>query len=163
VWLLSFAPANPNTEVVSESRQQRRARERKEAKLARRPPAPVPEASASTSNKRIIDIELNRIVLDDDPSDIYVAWAVEWGIRDDSVGTEDNSEDLAELVEGVLSDLRSMAEDYELELEWIVGRDPPAGKTISAEIADLGVKLPSTLISQRSKSTPGIHALPHGH
>ncbi|MGH8420787.1 MAG: hypothetical protein ACRER3_00335 [Pseudomonas fluorescens] len=130
---------------MTESRQQRRARERKEAKLARRPASPPPGTPDPEPRNRIIDIQLSRIVLDDDPDDIYVAWAAEWGIRDDREGTEDNSQDLTQLVEWIRADLRPMAERYELKLEWFVGGDAPEGKTVWDEIARLGVQLPSTV------------------
>jgi hypothetical protein len=94
----------------------------------------------------VIEVELNRIVLDDDPTDIYVAWHAEWGIRDGSMGIEESSEDVAELVACVLSDLRPMTDDYAMKLEWIVGGNPPSGKTVREEIADLSVRLPDVVL-----------------
>ncbi|SFW11459.1 hypothetical protein [Amycolatopsis australiensis] len=130
---------------MSETRQQRRARQRREAKDATRPGPRPPAASGGTAAKRerIIDVELNRTLFDDDPADVYVSWHAEWGIRDDSTGTEDSSEDLAELVAAVLEDLRSMAEHNTVRVEWTIGGDPPEGSTIEAEIAALGVTLPN--------------------
>lgn len=92
--------------------------------------------------ERVVEVELNRMVFDDDPTDTYVSWHAEWGLRDSDVGTEDSSEDLAELVEAVLVDVRSMTDRYPVRLEWTVGGDPPEGTTIEAEIGELGVRLP---------------------
>jgi hypothetical protein len=85
---------------VSESRQQLRARERREAKEATRPGPRIPEApeTAAVKQDRVVEVEPNRIVFDDDPAEVYVSWHAEWGLRDSSVSTEDSSEDLAALV-----------------------------------------------------------------
>lgn len=97
--------------------------------------------------ERVVEVELNRTVFDDDPDDVYVSWHAEWGLRDDSTGTEDSSEDLAELVAAVLEDLRPMTDRYTVRLEWTVDGDPPEGTTIEAEIAGLGVQLPNEVVA----------------
>jgi hypothetical protein len=107
----------------------------------------VAPGGAAVKRERIIDVELNRTLFDDDPADVCVSWHAEWGIRDDSVGTEDSSENLAELVAAVLEDLRSMAERYTVRVEWTVSGDPPEGSTVEAEIASLGVALPTEVVA----------------
>jgi hypothetical protein len=132
---------------VSESRQQRRARERREAKEATRPGPRIPEApeTAAVKQDRVVEVELNRMVFDDDPAEVYVSWHAEWGLRDSSVGTEDSSEDLAALVESVLSDQRSMTDRYIVRLEWTLGGDPPEGETVDEAVVELGVRLPEVV------------------
>jgi hypothetical protein len=53
--------------------------------------------------------------LPDDPSD--VTWTATWGLRDASVGTEDSSEDLAELVTSILADARLLGDQYDVRIE----------------------------------------------
>uniref|UniRef100_UPI003F496B6E hypothetical protein n=1 Tax=Amycolatopsis sp. CA-096443 TaxID=3239919 RepID=UPI003F496B6E len=133
---------------MSESRQQRRARERREAKDATRPgpnsPA-APQEDRGAKRERVVDIELYRLVIAYSPAEVEVSWSAEWGLRDDGIGTEDSSEDLAELVDAVLEDLRPLAERYTLRLEWELGGDPPKGKTLEEAVAEWGVTLPETL------------------
>lgn len=97
--------------------------------------------------EQVVEVELNRMVFDTDPADTYVSWHAEWGLPDDSVGIEDSSEDLAELVAGVLEDLRPMAERHTVRLEWTIGGDRPDSTTIEAEIAGLGVQLPHEVLA----------------
>lgn len=126
---------------MSESRQQRRSRERAEAKAASRP-GPTP-AGEPVRTSRVLEVELDRIAGDEDDPD-YVAWAATWGLREDSVGHEDSSENLSKLVEAILHDARaSWGERYELRIEWIVGGDAPAGRTVDDAIAATGITLPS--------------------
>ncbi|WP_409496734.1 hypothetical protein [Amycolatopsis sp. cmx-11-12] len=82
-------------------------------------------------HERVIDIELYRTVFND-PGETYVSWGAEWGLRDDSVGTEDSSEDVA----AVLEDLRLLADCYTVRLEWQLGGDPPEGKTVADAVAE---------------------------
>lgn len=127
-------------DMASESRQQRRARERSEVKAATRP-------GVRTLPKRelIIDVELHR-GMHDDSYGIYVSWYAEWGVRDDSSGVEDSSEDLAELVEGILEDARRWADRYSVRLVWTLEGDEPDGKTIADAVAELGVTLPKVVV-----------------
>lgn len=147
---LQRSPTGVDTAAVSESRQQRRARERREAKHATRPrphiqhPAGTPDTSGAPQ-QRVVEIELNRMVFNDDPADTYVTWHAEWGLRGDDVGIEDSNDDLAELVSSVLQDLRQRAERDTLRLEWELGGDPPTGKTVADAVADGGVQLPHAL------------------
>lgn len=132
---------------MSESRQQRRARERREAKAATRPGpniTPAAPESLGVKRERVVDIELYRTVFDD-PGETYVSWGAEWGLRDDSVGTEDSNENLAELIDAILEDLRPLAERYTLRLEWDLDGDPPEGKTVADAVAEWGVTLPAVL------------------
>lgn len=130
---------------VSESRQQRRARERRAAKEATRAgpntPAAPPERREA-KRERVVDIELYRLVIAYGPAEIEVSWSAEWGLRDDGIGTEDSNENLAELVEAVLEDLRPLSERYTLRLEWELGGDPPKGKTLEDAVAERDVTLP---------------------
>jgi hypothetical protein len=95
--------------------EQHRARERRKIKEATRPGPRIPEApeTAAVKQDRVVE------VFDDDPAEVYVSWHAEWGLRDRFVSTEDSSEDLAALVESVLSDLRSMTDRYIVRLEWV--------------------------------------------
>ncbi|UKD50938.1 hypothetical protein L3Q65_01180 (plasmid) [Amycolatopsis sp. FU40] len=134
---------------MSESRQQRRARERREAKEALRPnptlaapPPSEPEAS-EVNQERAVEIDLYRTV-SDDPGDASVSWDAEWGLSDDSV-TEDCSEDLAELVDAIVENLRPLAERCALRLEWDLYGDPPEGKTLKDAVAECKVTLPEVL------------------
>lgn len=91
--------------VMSESRQQRRARERAEAKGSRPGPRLTPSpvlVSGAPRTPQVLEVDLGRYVALDDPT--YVSWVATWGLREDSVGTEDSSEDLAELVSGIVED-----------------------------------------------------------
>jgi hypothetical protein len=45
----------------------------------------------------VVEVELFRTVSDEGTDDMNVTWGAEWGLRDDSSGVEDSSEDLAEL------------------------------------------------------------------
>ncbi|MDT8913631.1 hypothetical protein [Amycolatopsis sp. PS_44_ISF1] len=74
-----------------------------------------------------------------------MSWTAEWGIRDDSPGVEQGSENLGELVAVILDDLRSRACHSIIRLEWTFEGDPPEKTTIENEIARLGVALPATV------------------
>ncbi|WP_410646522.1 hypothetical protein [Amycolatopsis sp. cmx-4-54] len=133
---------------MSESRQQRRARERREAKEATRlgpSITPAPPDNVEMRREQVVDIELYRLVIAYSPAEVEVSWSAEWGLRDDGIGTEDSSEDLAELVAAVLEDLRPLAERRTLRLEWELGGDPPKGTTLEDAVAEWGVTLPQTL------------------
>lgn len=120
----------------SESRQQRRARERSERKdAARSGPNPPPRPA------KVMEIDLARYE-GQDAAGAYVSWSAEWGLHDSSSGTEDSDEDLPTLVARILADIRSTAERYELRLEWTLTGDARAGKTLEQEVAELGVQLP---------------------
>lgn len=129
---------------MSESRQQRRSRERAEAKTARRPgPASTTETARPS---RVLEVALDRIVVDDAADPDPVSWSAAWGLREDSVGHEDSSENLPELIEAILDDARtSWGQRYELRIEWIVGGDAPEGQTVDDAVAATGSTLPSTL------------------
>lgn len=95
--------------------------------------------------QRVIDIELHRVVFDDDPADTYVSWHAEWGLRGSSSGTEHSSEDLTELVTSVTNDARRMYDRSTLHLEWALDGDAPAGQTVADAVAECDVQLPKTL------------------
>jgi hypothetical protein len=98
-------------------------------------------ATANAAGPRPNAFELNRMVFDDDPAEVYVSWHAEWGLRDSSVG----SEDLAALAESVLSDQRSMTDRYIVRLEWTLSGDPPDGETVDEAVVELGVRLPEVV------------------
>ncbi len=95
---------------MSESRQQRRARERAEQKAASRPGPnqPSPPAEQIVPKKpRVIGTELRRNV-DDSPPEPgeppeWVDWSCEYGLRDESVGIDDSGNpNLEDVINGVL-------------------------------------------------------------
>jgi hypothetical protein len=98
-------------------------------------------ATANAAGPRPNAFELNRMVFDDDPAEVYVSWHAEWGLRDSSVG----SEDLAALAESVLSDQRSMTDRYIVRLQWTLSGDPPDGETVDEAVVELGVRLPEVV------------------
>ena len=133
---------------MGESRQQRRARERAEAKAADRTgrhPVPVeaaaPDGDGVSRPSQVLDVALYRFVDPDDPDG--VTWSAEWGLRDEEVGVEDNSESLQEVVDAVLQDARELVADYDLQIAWEIDGDPPRGQTVKDAIATLGVTLPT--------------------
>ncbi len=134
---------------MSESRQQRRARERAEAKAASRPglnldSAPVASPQPAAQQRAVVlEVDLGRYVARDDPSD--VTWAATWGLRDASVGTEDSTEDLAELVRIILEDAQPLGDQYDVRIEWTLRGDPADGQAVADAIAAAGVTLPGRL------------------
>ena len=142
---------------MAESRQQRRARERAEAKAARRslPPgtpssAPAPPAATAPAprRQRVLEVELTRFC--DDPDDVEdgedpSAWHAEWALQDDSVATEESGIDVSELINCVVQDAAAQwGSRYDLTIEWkLNAADPlPEGQTIEGILNDLGVTLP---------------------
>lgn len=100
---------------------------------------------------RVLEVALDRIVVDDADDPDPVTWSATWGLREDSVGHEDSSENLPELIEAILDDARtSWGGRYELRIEWTLGGDVPEGHTVEAAVAATGATLPST----PSRSTP---------
>jgi hypothetical protein len=133
-------------ELMSESRKQRRARERAEAKAASRAnlPAPPPARPLPPSRRAaVLEVDLSRYVAPDDPSE--VVWAATWGLRDESVSTEDRADDLPELVTSILEDAQPLGDRYDVRIEWILGGDGPEGQTVADAVADAGVALPDRL------------------
>lgn len=133
--------------VMKETRQQRRARERAERKAARRghgtstprtAPAPVPPKSP-----HVLEVQLSRFHFpgEEEP----VTWSAEWGLRDDSVGTEDSNEDVQQLVNDIVEDARRWADRYDLTIEWTLSGDTPRGKTIEDILRELSVTLPGNV------------------
>lgn len=130
---------------MSESRQQRRARERAERKNAGRTTTPagagsVPVASVSRP-VRGYTVEVYRHEFDEQDEDDGVWWGAEVGLTDDSVGYEHESrEDLAELLAEVVEDARERwGSRYDLRLEWTLTgdvSDPPVS------LAAAGFELP---------------------
>lgn len=90
----------------------------------------------------MLEVDLGRYPMDDDPTEVW--WAADWAIRDDSSGTEDSSEDLAELVNGIIKDVQPLLKTYsELHIEWTLTGYPPPGGTVADAIAAAGVTLPA--------------------
>jgi hypothetical protein len=96
-----------------------------------------------TRKQRVLDVDLCRHVHDDD-GEMYAEWSAEWGLRDDSVGTEDSSEDLRQLIADVISDGRRWTDRYELTIAWTLSGDADAGKTVWDMVTELGATLPAT-------------------
>ncbi|MGH3503946.1 MAG: hypothetical protein ACRDQA_24080 [Nocardioidaceae bacterium] len=143
---------------MSESRQQRRARERVERKATTRPgpdirPVAVEQhMTEPTRKERVLEVALTRDVDPDDPE--QVAWAAEWGLQDDDVGIEDTNEDLQELVDAITEDARSQwADRYDLTIEWTLDGDRPAQGSIAEAVAQSGIILPTTFAGQRLHGT----------
>lgn len=142
---------------VSESRQQRRARERSERKDAGRG-ARSAGVGPVRRPVRHYAIEVHRHVFDEQDYD-GVWWGAEAGLTDDSVGYDHESrEDLAELLAEVVEDARERwGAWYDLRLEWTLtgevsdpetgvpargetGRAPPV--SLAAAAAAAGFELP---------------------
>ncbi len=136
---------------MEESRQQRRARERAEAKSARRAQPPQTPTSAVPPTKRpqVLEVELSRFYFPDDEEE-PVSWAATWGLRDSSVGTEDSNEDVQQLIRDILEDSRQWTDRYDLTIEWELSGDSPPGKSIEDVLAELGVALPGRISDQSS-------------
>ena len=62
-------------------------------------------------------MQLSRFYFPDD-EDEPVSWSAEWGLRDDSVGTEDSNEDVHQLIRDIIEDARRWADRYDLTIEW---------------------------------------------
>lgn len=105
-------------EVMKEPRRQRRARERAEAKAARRaqPPPAAVSPPAPSRRPRVLEVQLSRFYFPDD-EDEPVSWSAEWGLRDDSVGTEDSNEDVHQLIRDIIEDARRWTDRYDLTIE----------------------------------------------
>lgn len=130
---------------MSESRQQRRARERAAAKAARRPATPSQVPVPAPRRSHVLEVALSRFYFPDDEEE-PVSWAAEWGLRDDPVGTEDNNEDVRQLIEDLLEDARRQwADRYDLSIEWELSGDAPRGKSVQDVLTELGVTLPGKL------------------
>ncbi|MEU3622828.1 hypothetical protein BS329_09325 [Amycolatopsis coloradensis] len=113
---------------MSESREQRRAREIATLRAAHRP---VPRATPKL--ERVIDIKLRR---DTNDGRARPLWSAEWSLRGANLGIERSDEDIAALVENVLEDARLLAEHYAVRLEWTL-----AGEIIEGGIV-VGITLP---------------------
>ena len=127
---------------MSESRQQRRARERAEQKTASRPGPRVQQSSAAAVRRpHVVVASLNRFVDDEDPD--WVCWSCEYELRGESVGIDDSGNpDLHDVVNGVLDYARRWSDRYDITIEWTVDGDPPEDGTVEDAIAALGVTLP---------------------
>jgi hypothetical protein len=132
---------------MNESRQQRRARERAEAKAARRAQPPQDPAAAAVAPARrphVLEVQLSRFSFPDDEEE-PVTWSAQWGLRDDAVGTEDGNEDVQQLIYDIIEDARRWTDRYELSIEWELSGDAPHGKTVEDVLSELGVTLPETV------------------
>lgn len=75
----------------------------------------------------------------------------EWGIKDGLYGTEDNSDDLPELIDNVIEDLRQAFADVRIQrIEWNLDGDTPLGKSMEDMVAEAGVTLPDRLPEPRT-------------
>lgn len=127
-----------NSRAAKAARRAARSQHRAQA-VAATPDSPKPRRRA------VLDVRLDRIEGEDSEGS-YVSWAAEWGLRDDETGVEDGNEDVHQLVSDIIEDVRqSWGRRYDLALEWEIGGDAPAGKTVEDMIAEAGVTLPTTL------------------
>jgi hypothetical protein len=129
---------------VSESRQQRRARERAERKNAGRGARSAGVGPVRRS-VRGYTVEVHRHEFDEQDEDDGVWWGAEAGLTNDSVGYDHESrEDLAELLAEVVEDARERwGSRYDLRLEWTLTGDlgdPPV--SLAAAAAAAGFELP---------------------
>lgn len=111
---------------MEESREQRRARERAEAKAARRsqPPRVPTSPVASAKSPHVLEVELSRFYFPDN-EDEPVSGAATWGLRDSSVGTEDSNEDVQQLIRDIIEDARRWTDCYDLTIERELSGDSP--------------------------------------
>jgi hypothetical protein len=130
---------------MSESRQVRRARERAEAKAARRSPQPTIEQTVVVELSRYAEDPADYVSVDelDDEPDEYVSWHATWGLEDSSVGAEHSEAELQELVDTITRDLSRWGEHYSFELKWTLRGDPPADGTLDDAVTETGVDLPT--------------------
>lgn len=133
---------------MSESRQVRRARERAEAKAARRPPQPEVE--------RTIEVELRRHVEDpadyiSDPDELehepdgWGTWGAEWWVKGSSQSTAHSDGELQKLIDSISESLTKWGDHYIFQLHWTLQGDPPEDGTLEDAIAETGVVLPTRL------------------
>ncbi len=114
---------------MSESREQRRFRERAALRAAHRP---VPRTTPKL--ERVIEIELRR---DPRKPGSRPLWSAEWSLRGTNLGIERSDEDIVALVENVLEDARLLAEHYAVRLEWTL-----SGEVATDGLAESGITLP---------------------
>ncbi|MBB5851299.1 hypothetical protein ACFQ05_42080 [Amycolatopsis umgeniensis] len=119
---------------MSESREQRRARELA-ALRAVHPPVP----RTTPKLERVIEIKLRRDTTKTrGPVGACLLWSAEWTLRGTTLGIERSDENIAALIENILEDARLLAEHYAVRLEWILSGDLRTGGVLAAS----GVTLP---------------------
>ncbi|MEV6913221.1 hypothetical protein [Amycolatopsis sp. NPDC051071] len=116
---------------MSESGEQRRARELAALRATHRP---VPRATPKL--ERVIEIKLRS---DENKTQGRPLWSAEWSLRGTNLGIERSDEDIAALVENVLEDARLLAEHYAVRLEWSLADEVIEGGAMA------GVTLPDSV------------------
>jgi hypothetical protein len=103
----------------------------------------------ATEREKVFEVEVQRVFFEEDP-DEPVSWAAEWAPQGSSSATEDNTEDLADLVAAIVHDARAAARRHgcPVRIGWrLVGDAPPGGTVADAVIAE-GVTLPERVIPE---------------
>lgn len=127
---------------MTESRQQRRARERAERKATSRPgpnPRHVPEVGDAAPGSTTIEVDVRWNADRQRPEESY--WSVEWGEIDSECGFLESGEIFDELIEMVLTDLAERWHACELKVEWTL--DSAAQAQCESSAIDLPVRLPT--------------------
>ncbi len=99
-----------------------------------------------TGQQHVFEVELQRIFVEDDPED-PVSWAAEWAPAGSSEATEDNTEDLAGLVEAIVQDAREFGrrKGGSVRIAWLLLGDAPIGGTVADAVAAEGIDPRSTI------------------
>lgn len=127
---------------MTESRQQRRARERSEAKAATRATtvpqsisAPSISAPSTVRPTRTYAVEVFHEEFDEGGEDDGVWWGAEGGLENDLTGIDfESREDLAGLVDEIVEEARSSWGDrFDLRLEWRLIGSPISLRDAAAE------------------------------
>ncbi|WP_146098692.1 hypothetical protein [Nocardia nova] len=126
---------------MTESRQQRRARERAEQKAAART---GPNYHAGTdrhaAESAAVSVEVGLRWNEDRnrPGDSY--WSAEWGERDSDAVVVESAESFEEMLDIVRTDLAERWEGYVVEIEWTLDR--AAEKELARSAIELPLRMP---------------------
>lgn len=95
----------------------------------------------------VYEVELHRVFFPDDPED-PVSWSAEWAPQGSDSATEDNTENLADLVAAIVGDIRAFARQLgrPVRVHWQLSGDAPAGGTIADAMTAEGVILPDRVL-----------------
>ena len=146
--------------TMKETRQQRRARERTEAKAVNRPgpnppsqptPSPATDPIGTIASDDVVEVTLTRMVenapegFTEDSDDSGTFWHTEWAVRDGiwSIGG-DSDEDLETAVREVVDQIRLASPGAGVPIEWDITGDRVDGQSPEAAVAAAGVPLPTS-------------------
>jgi hypothetical protein len=95
----------------------------------------------------VYEVELHRVFFPDDPEE-PVSWSAEWAPQGSAGATEDNTEDLADLVAAIVDEIRAVArrQNRPVRVDWQLYGDAPAGGTVADAVAAEGVTLPDLVL-----------------